>query len=1061
MKAKNILLLAAFAATAFGAATNCSVDEIEKTPAHSTGYDTFYAELEKSSSKIYADAQLNQYFNEGDRISVFNENTFNQRYNFDGKTGDTDGTFSVEGNPYRGRALQGIRAVYPYRENTSIGSDGLLKINYPSTQQYAQKTYGPGAVTMVCATKDDKLRFKNAAGILVIKLYGSNQTVYSINLSGRGGEKISGPATVSMKEGGLPAVSMNADAGKSVTLVCDGGVKLGSSEADYTEFWFTLPPIDFNGGICITVNGSGGKSFEKITSSPVSIKRSILTRMAPAKVELSSSGGAFRGGSGSEENPYLIGTAQDLVKLSEYISSESVAADYKTKCYRQIADIDMSSVKNFTPIGTTTSLNFRGRYDGDGHTISNLTINQTTVGKPAALFGMTGTNTQISGIRLQNLKIKSDSYYTGAIVGYEYRSKIENCSVVNAEITSTGAPADGTLKNCALTGGIAGNAYEGSIRGCKFSGSVYGSTHHVGGILGEAQSSDTGSVSVSDCEFSGSVSTAYYVGGIVGYCRGTVSITGCTCRGLVSGTGNNAGGITSCIGKGEISDCVFSGTAAVSIKGSNAGGIAGWIYGSGDAVIKIDGCASYGTVRSLCSTGGILGLLQNNAGDSFTMINCEAAGCNVVSTGANSYKYQLCGGVCGYAQGAGNVEFINCIAKAESVSGVLAANGGIGGFTGYISQPNSFRNCAACTVASDILYNNAPITGSSIKIYGGFLGRATAAATLSDCHAPEGLQFGPSDGKEIRTGCSLMSTTSMTDGTLLLALNNAASAIAGAMTWVKGSDGYPTLSGIRADPDKTSGKKIRVSVIGDSISTFAGWQPNGYTNHYPNTNNCDVTSVDKTWWYRLIYQYMPSARLDMNLSFSNSTVTANSCGDATAYWYGHDFCSRYIECGGMGNPDVILIHGGTNDYTHNYGECLAGNIPMRSASLPAASIMNPLYAAADACTTLSQAKKLDSSTFCAAYIKLIRMMQLQYPSAKIVCVVGDFIGSSDQPALRLCILDIVKHYNTSCRAADLVAASGWRCTTAPFTKYSGSHPDAAGMDYMASTIYSKVKDWVK
>lgn len=133
---------------------------------------------------------------------------------------------------------------------------------------------------------------------------------------------------------------------------------------------------------------------------------------------------------------------------------------------------------------------------------------------------------------------------------------------------------------------------------------------------------------------------------------------------------------------------------------------------------------------------------------------------------------------------------------------------------------------------------------------------------------------------------------------------------------------------------------------------------------------------------------------------------------------------------------------------------------MLSKEKPSADLMSPLYSAADACTTLEQAKELDNSTFCSAYIKLIRMMQLQYPSVKIVCVIGDHAGNEEFPAVQLSIRDIVEHYSSYCRVVDFPAISGWQAVGPPLSKAGGSHPDAAGMDFMASEIYKAVGSWI-
>ena len=770
----------------------------------------------------------------------------------------------------------------------------------------------------------------------------------------------------------------------------------------------------------------------------------------------------FAGGAGTVDNPYLIATSKDLVTLSDYMAKADSAAKYKSRHYQQIADIDMSSVAAYVPVGVTTP--FVGVYDGGNYKISGLAINQTVSGNPAGLFGFAGEGAVIKNVVIDGIKINSTSYYTGAIVGYEDCSTIENCVVAGADIKNTGAPSDGDYKDASLTGGLVGYAYEGTVKGCKFDGTVYASTHRAGGIIGVASSSETGVVKVVDSEFSGSVSTGWITGGIIGFGKGGVEITGCVSRGKVSSTGNSAGGIIGRICRGTIKDCVFSSAGDVNVAKNDAGGIVGMVYNSGAvSEVLIDNCASYGKVSALINTGGILGLLDHGANDKLTISNSVAYGCEVQSTGKDSsWNWQMAGGVCGYLKGAGEATFVNCLAFPETVSVVLAAGGGIGGFAGYVEKPYTFENCAVCMSPSDILYNSGPVTNLSNGYYGAFFGRSTKAAEMKNCYAPSGIQFGPTNGSEIRTSCVSMGTNEMTDGTLLDLLNGNASALTGAKSWIAGENGYPTLTGCPADPDKKSGKTLRISVIGDSISTFAGWVPNGYGCHYPKTDEgYDVNSVEQTWWHRFIYHYMPSARLDMNLSYSGTTVVKNSAEDSDKYYYGKDFCARYLECGGMGRPDVILIHGGTNDcWQTPRNEYLLGTQSMLSESRPSDEAMAPVYQAADACTTLDQAKNLDNSTFVSAYVKLIRMIQLQYPSVKIVCVIGDHVGTANHHAIQESILHIADHYKSHCRVVDFPSLVGWQTTGAPLSKAGGSHPDAAGMDFMASEIYKAVGSWL-
>lgn len=96
------------------------------------------------------------------------------------------------------------------------------------------------------------------------------------------------------------------------------------------------------------------------------------------------------------------------------------------------------------------------------------------------------------------------------------------------------------------------------------------------------------------------------------------------------------------------------------------------------------------------------------------------------------------------------------------------------------------------------------------------------------------------------------------------------------------------------------GKKI--SILGDSLSTFKDNIPSGNVTYYPNDNN-DVTLVEQTWWMSLIHN--SNAKLEINNSFSGSKVSGS---EGSSY-------TKRVE--NLGNPDYIIIHGGTNDIWQN------------------------------------------------------------------------------------------------------------------------------------------------
>lgn len=254
-------------------------------------------------------------------------------------------------------------------------------------------------------------------------------------------------------------------------------------------------------------------------------------------------------------------------------------------------------------------------------------------------------------------------------------------------------------------------------------------------------------------------------------------------------------------------------------------------------------------------------------------------------------------------------------------------------------------------------------------------------------------------------------------------------------------------------------RSVKVSIIGDSISTYQGWCDTSKGGAYYPKSNCDVDDVSKTWWYRLIYDKMSYGKFEKNISAGNTTIVQNTTGDSSAYWYGWDFCTRLKKLG-LGDPDVVFIHGGTNDYGHtlynNTSEELIDGLAMSSETFPDSfkSDLTDLLEEGDLATSVDEADALDGKTFAAAYIRLIRMLQTRYPSVKIVCVIGDYVQLGMGEAIRL----IADHYD-SVRVADLLDEYGFHASSS-IPKYDYAHPNATGMNVMANYIYSQVGSWI-
>jgi len=285
----NISLLGCCAALTLA---SCALKEQELAQLHPV-YEEFYACTEApDANKTIADSQYRVLWNEDDRISIFNLDTYNQQYRFNGETGDNSGTFSIVPSTdfITANPVSAIYAVYPYAEGTKISNDEILSVSLPSTQTWVQDSFGPGANLMVAAVHDNKLMFKNAGGILSFKLYGADASISSLLLKSNGGETLSGKASVTMSVGGLPALTMDRSASDEVTLSCTSPVALNADASDYTEFWFVLPPVTLSSGFTLTVTSPNGGTFTKSSTKPLTISRNAISRMAPIEVKLT--GGA-------------------------------------------------------------------------------------------------------------------------------------------------------------------------------------------------------------------------------------------------------------------------------------------------------------------------------------------------------------------------------------------------------------------------------------------------------------------------------------------------------------------------------------------------------------------------------------------------------------------------------------------------------------------------------------------------------------------------------------------------------------------------------------------------
>ena len=250
----------------------------------------FTASFEQNDTRTYVEEGNLLRWNAGDQITIFDSNTLNQQYRFDGETGDNGGTFSKVSNSFgTGNDLNCHYAVYPYNKDIKITETGVITANLPAEQSYAENSFGLGANTMVAVTKDVDdtfLKFKNVGGYLKLQLYGDNVTVKSITLTGNNNKKIAGKVTITPAYGQSPSIVMSDDATTGITLDCGEGIKIGTTEETATAFWIVVPPTTFEEGFEVTITDINGVAFTKSTSNIIVVERNIIKPMAAFEVEI-------------------------------------------------------------------------------------------------------------------------------------------------------------------------------------------------------------------------------------------------------------------------------------------------------------------------------------------------------------------------------------------------------------------------------------------------------------------------------------------------------------------------------------------------------------------------------------------------------------------------------------------------------------------------------------------------------------------------------------------------------------------------------------------------------
>ena len=344
-----------------------------------------------------------------------------------------------------------------------------------------------------------------------------------------------------------------------------GTVVQGSQEG-----WIEMKKCEYtengNAITCWEANVVPGYTITKLMANNDNKERDLSAAITPEagkfyNITLDKDKGYTDDGQGN----YTVTSAEGLKNIAKLVNEEWKLGINITLT----AAIDLKGI-DWTPIGIDYNHQYTGTFNGNGKTITGLTV--TGSDQYAGLFGYIGSGGTVKNVVLEGVQIESDNDMSdvGGVAGQSY-GNIENCSV------SGSVSVSGTNS---IAGGVVGYQTGGSITGCSSSATV-----NAGGVAGGVVGLADGGATLTACYATDNVTIessgtgSYFAGGVVGI--NTVStLKACYAWGSVTGSGSGTlyvGGVTGSNDLGTLTAC-YHAKGTVSGPAGTTGGVTGRNY---------------------------------------------------------------------------------------------------------------------------------------------------------------------------------------------------------------------------------------------------------------------------------------------------------------------------------------------------------------------------------------------------------------------------------------------------------------------------------------------------
>ncbi len=600
-----------------------------------------------------------------------------------------------------------------------------------------------------------------------------------------------------------------------------------------------------------------------------------------------------------------------------------------------------------------------------------------------------------------------------------------------------------------------------------------------------------------------SVSSASYAG-LFGYLGGTVKNLIFE-KAAISSAGNYAAVVAATMAYATVEHCRVDALSSVSAGGIMAGSIAGLVRAG-----TIDACASHASVSATRAAGGIAGGLNPiSKGQNCLVINCtydpvymdgKLSGACLQTSADVAYMGGIAGAASFYkdlgstvlSSEDARIEIVNCYAyplEMASTRTVSTTVYHIGGILGRADGATTVLNCFSPVTYSNILRsgtrlnasNNSTLTSTAAIVGRVYTTGVTVSRTFSSrawqkaCGNPGSVEYNHSlntvhlGAPNMRGyGSTFLNGTEYkeADGGLAAALNagvqewNAGSPAVAAFEWAYDpTHGYPKPQGVDVPGVVTR----KVSVIGDSISTYEGFMFSNdnyhQSKHYPNTGGSSTEKADwapqvhneqLTWWWRLIYDKMTNARLEVNSAWGGTTVSyltekTEHSANPSASCQVNSLQGRYRDYG-LGNPDVLFYFGGRNDYA-----AVGGN----SLDLLGDYSTDSLQVAYDAPSPALY------NNYSQGTVAILKHFHDAHPDAKIMIMITDLMTDEYEDsaeAIRAFLED--KGYDIKFANLHKRGTTNKQNNDIGVIKEKGSHPNATGCENIANYIWEQLGGWL-